>query len=924
MRILVKDEFFNNRRVHTTAFFSHGWILVTTHEPQSAATISILERFASVFNLTYRRFLDLQTAESQAREAQIEAALERVRARSMAMYNSSELHEVAEVLFQQLWNFGGNILNAGIVLCRADADDDEYWMSSDTGIRPVISIPHTDDPIQKKLYEGWKNKTEFYSEAKSGDELKEHFNYLRSVPALQPFFEEGINSNRAFPTWQKWHAAYFSHGYLFLLTADEYDEEKILVRFAKIFEQAYTRFLDLQKAEAQAREAQIEAALERVRSRTMGMQHSHELKDAAQLLFQQIQDLGVHLWACGYNIWEEDKRACTAWMSAEGTIQTPFRTPGSEDVFVHFYEAALRGEDLYVEEIKGETCEAHYRYLSKLPVAGDVMKGWEAAGIAYPKSQIFHIAYFKQGYLMFISYEPVTEAHDIFRRFAKVFEQTFTRFLDLQKAEAQAMEAVKRASVDRVRAEIASMRTTKDLERITPLIWNELSTLGVPFFRCGVFIMDEEKQEVQSYLSTPEGSAIAAFRQPYNTPGEISEMVVSWHKKELYKQYWNEEKFIEFTQSLVDQHAITSGEKNLTENHPNDLYLHFIPFLQGMLYAGSTAPLTENELQLVQNLADAFSTAYARYEDFNKLEAAKEEVDKTLTDLKQTQAKLVQSEKMASLGELTAGIAHEIQNPLNFVNNFSELNKELLADLNKEIEEGNYEEVKLIAQDLTGNEEKISHHGRRAEAIVKGMLQHSRTGITEKEATNINKLADEYFHLAYHGLRGKDKSFNALLKADYDDGIGDIHVIPQDIGRVLLNIFNNAFYAVNEKKKDKDRRDVMHDVHAMHGISETEIRKDLMHDVQEYQPQVYVSTKKKGNQVEITVKDNGNGIPENIIDKIFQPFFTTKPTGQGTGLGLSLAYDIITKGHGGELTVNCAKAGGSEFVIILPDSSRLA
>ena len=213
--------------------------------------------------------------------------------------------------------------------------------------------------------------------------------------------------------------------------------------------------------------------------------------------------------------------------------------------------------------------------------------------------------------------------HDVFRRFAKVFEQTYTRFLDLQKAEAQALEAIKRASVDRVRAEIASMRTTSDLEKITPLIWNELTTLGVPFIRCGVFIMDEEEQQVHTYLSNPEGEAIAAFHQPYNTPGEIAEVVKSWRKKEMYHQHWDEARFVEFTKNLVQQGAITSGEKYLTENRPTDLYLHFLPFLQGMLYVGNTAPLNDDDLQLVQNLADAFSTAYARYEDFNKLEAAK-------------------------------------------------------------------------------------------------------------------------------------------------------------------------------------------------------------------------------------------------------------------------------------------------------------
>jgi len=333
-----------------------------------------------------------------------------------------------------------------------------------------------------------------------------------------------------------------------------------------------------------------------------------------------------------------------------------------------------------------------------------------------------------------------------------------------------------------------------------------------------------------------------------------------------------------------------SPEQYLSSIPKGGFYLHFLPFLQGMLYVGNTTLLKEEEIKLTQLVADAFSTAYARYEDFNKLESAKEQIEKTLTDLKQAQTLLIQSEKMASLGELTAGIAHEIQNPLNFVNNFSEVNKELLAELKDAIEKEDYEEVKTIANDISGNEEKINHHGKRADAIVKGMLQHSRSSSATKEPTDINKLTDEYFRLAYHGLRAKDKSFNATLKTDYDESIGSINVIPQDIGRAILNLITNAFYVVGEKKKQQQGG---------------------------YESIVSVSTKNTGNKVEVSVKDNGNGIPQKVLDKIFQPFFTTKPTGQGTGLGLSLSYDIV-KAHGGELKVETKEGDGSEFIICLP------
>ena len=272
------------------------------------------------------------------------------------------------------------------------------------------------------------------------------------------------------------------------------------------------------------------------------------------------------------------------------------------------------------------------------------------------------------------------------------------------------------------------------------------------------------------------------------------------------------------------------------------------------------------------------------------VEESKEALQKSLEDLKAAQAQLIQSEKMASLGELTAGIAHEIQNPLNFVNNFSEVSNELIDEMKEQLEKGNTEDAKAIANEVKMSLEKINHHGKRADGIVKSMLQHSRTNSNKREPTDINALADEYLRLAYHGMRAKDKTFNAAIKTDFDESIGLVKIISQDIGRVILNLITNAFYAVMEKKK--------------------------LHP-EGYEPTVTVSTKKVDNKIEIKVKDNGTGIPQKALDKIFQPFFTTKPTGQGTGLGLSLSYDIVTKGHGGELKVETRDGEYTEFSIIL-------
>ncbi|MEO6284880.1 MAG: ATP-binding protein [Dyadobacter sp.] len=295
------------------------------------------------------------------------------------------------------------------------------------------------------------------------------------------------------------------------------------------------------------------------------------------------------------------------------------------------------------------------------------------------------------------------------------------------------------------------------------------------------------------------------------------------------------------------------------------------------------------------------SLEYLVNERTHELLQQKEELQKTIEELKATQNQLIQSEKMASLGELTAGIAHEIQNPLNFVNNFSEVSVELCQELEEEIDktsisDSDKEYIKEIIGDLSQNQQKITHHGKRADSIVKGMLQHSRVSSGEKEPVEINALADEYMRLAYHGLRAKDKEFNAALVTDFDTSIGKVNVLPQDLGRVFLNLFTNAFYAVAEKKRQLTEAGTAND----------------------YKPEVKISTKKFANKLYIRVSDNGTGMPDHVKAKIFQPFFTTKPTGQGTGLGLSMSYDIITNGHGGSLEVQTVPGESTEFKITIP------
>ncbi len=657
-----------------------------------------------------------------------------------------------------------------------------------------------------------------------------------------------------------------------------------------MFGQTYRRYLDLQKAETQAREAQIEASLERVRGKALAMYNSKDLSSTASLVFTELRKLGVNSKRCGVALLSKNSRHTQLYVATTTLDTDSLDLVGAIELSGHpslekQYESWLKNED-YFTILKGEELKSYKELIySMLPVPYDH---------SYHEEFGYYLA-FSEGFLFSWAEKPFSEIEiNILNRFKSIIDLTFRRYIELQKSEANARDAVRQSSLDRVRAEIASMRTTGDLDRITPLIWNELTTLGVPFIRCGVFIMDEPQQLIHTYLSTPDGKAIAAFQLPFNadTGNRVGHAALQgWRQKQAVTLHWTEEEFRTFSHSLMEQGEITSEEGYLTEHPPSGLDLHFFPFLQGMLYAGNTEPLSADDKDLVQSLADAFSTAYARYEDFNRLELAKQQVENTLSDLKSAQTKLVQSEKMASLGELTAGIAHEIQNPLNFVNNFSEVNQEMIEELEEELNAGNMEEALAIIADIKQNEQKINHHGKRADGIVKGMLEHSRTGGGEKMPINMNALADEFMRLSYHGLRAKDKVFNAEMITNFDPDLPKINVVGQDMGRVILNLFNNAFYAVNQKKKTADT---------------------------DYRPEVSVTTSAENGSVSIKVKDNGIGIPDAIKEKIMQPFFTTKPTGEGTGLGLSLTYDMVVKGHGGSIQVNSIEGEGSEFIIQLP------
>jgi len=890
--------------------FNEGDVYAWTDSELPEEHLKIYRRFASVISLTYKRYLDLKQAEAQAREAQIEAGLERVRARTMAMHTSDDVSAATATMFTELEKLGIENFRGGITNMFSNRTQ-HVWsvnnlaearpvMNSETGeletvgqgkvVRAVGTFNMDDHPFWQKMYKEWEEKNDFTHYFLAGQEKED---YIKILNTTQGYLTRAIEN---FPDVH-FHVYFFNEGGVWTnsLHAHTDEEQQIMKRFTAVFSLTFRRYQDLRKAEAQAREATIEAALEKVRGKAMAMHNSNDLSVTASMVFTELRKLGINPIRCGVGLLNKESRKAQLYSATSSGDGDSLALVGwvilsDHPVLEKIYETWLDSEEYY-PELQGEQMRSYYELLLKgLPVAVQEVEA--------NKKQYGHFLPFSVGCLYAWSETRYNESEiKILKRFATIIDLTFRRYMELQQSEANAKEAVKQAALDRIRADIASMRTVADLDRITPLIWNELTILGLQFIRCGIFLMDDTQRLIHTFLSTPEGKAIAAFHMPYDTQSNFDEAVNNWHLKRIYVTHWTEPDFFINADIMVKHGAITDREQYLRTLPPSGFYLHFLPFLQGMLYVGSLEKLGDDEINLVGSVADAFSTAYARYEDFNRLEAAKKQVEKTLVDLKQAQTQLVQSEKMASLGELTAGIAHEIQNPLNFVNNFSDVSNELLEEMKEELAKGNINDAMAIAEDVKQNLEKINHHGKRAEGIVKGMLQHSRTSSSQKEMTDINALADEYLRLAFHGLRAKDKSFNAKFETNFDDNVGKIDIIQQDIGRVILNLINNAFYAVSEKKK--------HDPGAR------------LPNGQGYEPTVTVTTRKDNGKIELKVKDNGNGIPGSIVDKIFQPFFTTKPTGQGTGLGLSLAYDIV-KAHGGDIKVKTEEGGGSEFIIQLP------
>jgi len=667
------------------------------------------------------------------------------------------------------------------------------------------------------------------------------------------------------------------------------------------------------------------------------MQNSDELADLVATVFTELNRLGFALTSC--IIWINNPEFLTAemWVASTEMNKPPepyYIKPFHHPYFKSIIDAWKQKNKKWVYEMDGEEKKVFQKlFFDEVGSFPTLMKN----ALEAPESVIYSASFYNFGALEIIGTEHVTdEKFEILHRLGKVFDMSYTRFTDLKQAEAQAREATIEAALERVRSRTLAMQKSDELAETSSILFRQLIHLGIAPNRLFIGITNDNTTDIEFWITDEDGSKVSTLlsgdaaknisvMKMYNGwKQKKTSLIIDMHGKELdeYFHYLGDQLRVPFQGGLTQKRRIQ--------------YISY--FSKGFIGMASPDEQPEKTLLLLNRFAAAFNLTFTRFNDLKvaeahalqaeqdliEIKAARKRAEETLVELQSTQKQLIQSEKMASLGELTAGIAHEIQNPLNFVNNFSEVNKEMLEELKAErlkpnAERDNTLEDELI-NDVIENSEKINHHGKRAGDIVKGMLQHSRTSTGVKEPTDINSLVDEYLRLSYHGLRAKDKSFNAEMKTDFDNslspdeaGIGKINIIPQDIGRVLLNLYNNAFYAVNarlnesfgQEQKNRNVISLAKEVTPFQKVSPL------------YEPTVSVSTRKTDNHFIITVSDNGGGIPQNIANKIFQPFFTTKPTGQGTGLGLSLSYDIV-KAHGGEIKVESKEGEGSEFIIQLP------
>ena len=871
-----------------------GYSLWGEADPEPEAE-DVLLRFARVFDLAHRRYEDLREAEMAAREARIEVALERVRSRAMAMHDSVELSETIGVMFEQMRDLGFSPVSTFLTLMDEDLEGMTFRMTGRDGSSTLTDIrwESSSMPQFEGVRDAWKKGDAVLGAHYTGKSLEDFLeildpinNQLQGSARLQAAdFKNGLYSC----------SGRHAFGTLGILNAEPVpqDQQDLLVRFAKEFELVYRRFLDLEKAEAQARESKIETSLERVRAQAMAMQKPEDISDVSIRMFDELEALGFESLRSGISIAGEGERylfhAATKDESGKTTLVL-----GDESVNVHpIIRRAFDGwkarEAHQVTMLEGDDLLEYYHAVFDTMPLPDWKERMQKGSAA---QECFATFPFQDGWLYTFTRQRISDDNLILlERFARVFGLAYQRYHDLKKAEAQARESRIDAALERVRARAMAMQKPEDIGEASHQMFEEFKALCPDVIRMGLGIAVDggvrpwlvgKDNDGSPFIRT--GRVIALGEIP-----EVDQIINAWFKKEHY-QFKESKQFLRLATSIYESVGLSDL---IGWTAADDLYMSAFSNQTGVLYLIMSKPVDEHteEGRLAIRFGSVFDLAYQRYNDLQQAEKdyqalleEKARTEKALSDLQATQKQLVEQEKLASLGSLTAGIAHEIKNPLNFVNNFAEVSTELMEELAEAVAKGDTEEAAMILDDLRDNATQIAKHGKRADSIVRSMMQHARGGASDREVIVVNDFLEEYANLAWHGMRARDHGFSADVERDFDAAAGELTVMPQELGRVVLNLLNNAFDAVKEQD-------------------------DAV---------VTVASKRTDNSVIIRVSDNGPGIPEDIRQKIFEPFFTTKATGEGTGLGLSLSYDIVTKGHGGTMTVDESPDGGALFTVSIP------
>ncbi|MBA4411574.1 MAG: hypothetical protein C0397_19415, partial [Odoribacter sp.] len=643
--------------------------------PFADAENSILRRFGKAFQQTYTRFKDLEQAEAQAREAQIEAALEKVRSRSMGMQKSDELRDVIQVIFEQLIHLDFNIDGAGFGVDFRESDDWNLWVADRYLPYPNnIYIPYFDHPYSNAIIEAKNNGVELLVYSLTFEEKNKMWDHVfKYAPAPQEA-KESVYSSPGFAVTDVLlkNVDLFIENYAGMPYTDA--ENATLMRFGKVFEQVYTRFKDLKQAEAQAREAQIESALERVRSRSMGMQHSYELTSTASLLFQQIQTLGVPPWSCGFNIWEQGDSVFTSYMGggSESFVLEAYKIPLTEEAtFIHFQESRDRGDKLFIDVLEGERLETHYRYFFSLPGIKEIFEKAAQDGLPLPTFQINHLANFSHGNLMFITYEPCPEAHDIFIRFAKVFEQTYTRFLDLHKAEAQAREAHIEAALERVRSRTMAMQRSEELGDVAEILFKQVQELGIQPWTTGFNIWNEGNDSYVDWITNPTGGFVEPYTVDLTTHPFFREISEAKKRGEDFHAFEISGEPLAESYALLVSFAPKQFEGFLASGHPfpTRQINHYVFGTQVGLMFITPEPCPEAH-DIFKRFGKVFEQTYTRFLDLQKAEAQAREAQIELA-LERVRARTMAMQKSDELQEVANTIYerfHELKVEMDLAN----------------------------------------------------------------------------------------------------------------------------------------------------------------------------------------------------------------------------------------------------------------